>query len=56
MRYGTWNFHGHSHGNLLPAENELDKERYAKRIDVGVDNFDFYPQNLLELMGVKDGE
>ena len=35
--YNSWNLHGHSHGHLPPI---------GKQLDVGVDNFDFYPVSL----------
>jgi calcineurin-like phosphoesterase family protein len=35
--YNSWNLHGHSHGHMAPI---------GKQLDVGVDNFDFYPVSL----------
>jgi calcineurin-like phosphoesterase family protein len=35
--YNSWNIHGHSHGHMDPI---------GKQLDVGVDNFDYYPVSL----------
>lgn len=39
--YGSLMFYGHSHGNLKPLENQWD---------LGVDNNDFYPMTLKDLL------
>ena len=42
--YGSWNLHGHSHGQL---------ESQGKQYDIGVDNNNFYPvlfDDLVEIM------
>lgn len=40
--YGSWNLHGHSHGNLTSDPNAL-------KMDVGVDTHDFYPYSFDEI-------
>lgn len=41
--YGTWHFHAHSHGN----KNGMNLN--IARIDVGVDNYDFYPVSFEDI-------
>lgn len=43
MHYGSWNLHGHSHGNLKPV---------GKQADVGVDCWNLRPVSFLELFKV----
>jgi len=38
--YGSWQLHGHSHGNLPPI---------GLQYDIGVDNNDFYPVSFTQL-------
>jgi len=40
QRYGTYHFHGHSHGRLPGI---------GKSIDVGVDNWNYYPASAKEI-------
>lgn len=43
--YNSWNLHGHSHGRLLAV---------GKQLDVGVDNWNFYPVSLEEVKNVME--
>lgn len=43
--YGSWNLYGHSHGRLIPMENQYD---------VGVDCNNFYPISLIEIKQILD--
>ena len=43
--YNSWNLHGHSHGGLLAA---------GKQLDVGVDNWEFYPVSLEQIKKVME--
>lgn len=45
MHYGSWNLHGHSHGNLKPN---------GKQADVGVDCWGLRPVSFLELYDLID--
>lgn len=38
--YGSWQLYGHSHGNSIPFENQMD---------IGVDTNDFYPYSWEEI-------
>ena len=40
MHYGTWNLHGHSHGNL---------PLFGRQLDVGVDCWSYAPVSFAEL-------
>lgn len=42
--YNSWNLFGHSHGGL--------KRTQGKQMDVGVDNFNFYPVSLDEIIEI----
>mgnify|MGYP000225674428 CR=1 FL=1 len=46
--YGSWNLHGHSHGNI----NDMNKD--TTRIDVGVDSFDYKPVPFTLLKEIMD--
>jgi len=41
---GAWNLHGHCHGSLQPEVN-----RYARRLDVGVDVHNYRPIEFTEI-------
>jgi len=43
--HGSWNLHGHSHGNL-PA--------IGKQLDVGVDSHNYFPISLSEVKAIMD--
>ncbi len=43
--HGAWHLYGHSHGRLDPM---------GKSFDVGVDNWDYYPISLTQVMDVMD--
>jgi len=50
--YGSWHLFGHSHGNL----NNID---LGLSLDIGVDNFNFYPisfEQLYEIMKKREDE
>lgn len=44
---GSWNLHGHSHGSLPP-------DKFANRLDVGVDCWNYYPVSFDEVKKVMD--
>ena len=43
--FNSWNLHGHSHGGLSPE---------GKQWDVGVDNNNFYPVSINDIIGIMD--
>ena len=43
--YGSWHIYGHSHGALEP---------FGKSYDVGVDNNNYYPVSLVQLVDIMD--
>jgi calcineurin-like phosphoesterase family protein len=59
--YGAMHFHGHCHGTIGRISPSADMqmppgEMRGKRIDVGVDCWDFRPVCLGELMRIREGE
>lgn len=48
MHHGSWNLHGHSHGNI--------KERWRNQVDVGVDCWDFKPVSIEEILAMPQPE
>lgn len=44
MHYGSWNLHGHSHGNI--------KERWKNQVDVGVDCWGYMPVHIEQILGM----
>jgi calcineurin-like phosphoesterase family protein len=52
--HGSWNLHGHNHMQSDPvaiAYDDRETSTAGKRINVGVDYWDFYPQTL-DMMGL----
>ena len=47
--HGSWMLHGHCHGSLNYMNND------TKRLDVGVDNFNFEPVSFEEVKAIMDG-
>ena len=45
--YGSWSLHGHSHGSLK-------EDPHARRVDVGVDPFGYFPVSFDELKVIMD--
>lgn len=45
--YGSWNLHGHCHGNLITNSN-------SRRIDVGVDCWNYTPVSFEQIKEVMD--
>lgn len=45
--HGSWSLHGHSHGSLPP-------DTHARRVDVGVDCWNYFPVHFDELKKVMD--
>lgn len=46
---GSWNLHGHCHGSLPP-------DNHARRVDVGVDCWNYYPVSFEALKPVMDAK
>jgi len=55
--YGAHHFHGHCHGTIGVMDPSDDRQlppgqKRGKRIDVGVDNWSFYPMRVSDLLGI----
>lgn len=48
MHYGSWNLHGHSHGNI--------KDRWRHQVDVGVDCWDYRPVSIDQILALPQPE
>lgn len=59
--YGAHHFHGHCHGTIGVMSPSSDRQlppgqKVGKRVDVGVDNWDFYPVDIRVLITMLEAE
>lgn len=48
MHYGSWNLHGHTHGNM--------REKWRRQVDVGVDCWDYRPVSIETILAMSQPE
>lgn len=56
--HGTWDLHGHCHGSLKPRPcvfcKKVNEKRTARRLDMGVDCWNYFPVSFDEIKAEMD--